>query len=445
MNYNGGKVINSGGFGCIFLPEVICKNNKKKKSNTRKITKMMLNRHASDEYNQIMKIKQIVNKIPNYGNYFVIKNIEMCKIQKLSDEDLNQFQEKCSALQKYNITKKNIRKSLDKISVVNIPYAGTSLDIYIGQNFTIPKMIHLNKLLISLLQNAIIPMNSLGVYHSDVKSSNILISDCHKKVRFIDWGLTVVHPKKYFYVIPSKWKNRPFQFNVPFEIILFTDDFVSKMNSFIESYQDQSINDKHNAMFEFINDYIYYWLHERGLGHLNYIHNIFIMLGIVDDNDKIKNKKNSTFTESKENNVSKYKKYSETITFITNYIVFILVNYTEFDDNGAFSLINFLNTKFKNYTDIWGFLISYIPIIEVLHENFPRLESSHQILFHSLKRIIIKYLYTPKVELLIVQNIVKDLKQINSSLKELSIIETPQKNKSSYINSSLTETPITII
>jgi hypothetical protein len=122
-NTIGGQVINSGGFGCIFLPEIVCKN-KQKRDNTRKISKMMLNRHASDEYNQIMKIKQVVNKIPNYGNYFVIKDINLCKIKKLSDDDLKHYQEKCSALQKYQITKKNIRKSLNKISIVNIPYAG---------------------------------------------------------------------------------------------------------------------------------------------------------------------------------------------------------------------------------------------------------------------------------------------------------------------------------
>ena len=145
----GGKVINSGGFGCIFLPEIICKNkNKNKHNKTKKISKMMLNRHASDEYNQIMKIKQIVKKIPNYGDYFVIKNIDICKIKKLTNEDLEKYQEKCSALQKYNITKKNIRKSFDKISIVNIPYAGIALDKFIESKFTISRVMHLNKLLI---------------------------------------------------------------------------------------------------------------------------------------------------------------------------------------------------------------------------------------------------------------------------------------------------------
>ena len=91
MNMNGGKVINSGGFGCIFLPEIICKNkskNKNKNNKTRKISKMMLNRHASDEYNEIMKIKQFVKKIPNYGDYFVIKNIDICKIKKLTNSQM---------------------------------------------------------------------------------------------------------------------------------------------------------------------------------------------------------------------------------------------------------------------------------------------------------------------------------------------------------------------
>lgn len=453
----GGKVIDSGGFGCIFLPEIICKNKSKRtsKNKTRRITKMMLNRHASDEYNQIMKIKDIVKKIPNYGDYFVIKDIDICKIKKLTDEDLENYHKKCTALQKYNITKKNIRKSFDKISIVNIPYAGISLDKFIEQYFTMQKMMHFNKLMIQLLKNAIIPMNEYGVFHSDVKSSNILINESHKNVRFIDWGLTVIHPQKYFTEIPQKWKNRPLQFNVPFEIILFTDDFVKKINEFFQS-QSQSQNNAlennennngNNKMFKFVNDYIYFWLNERGKGHINYIQSILTMLGILKaDNPETEiDSDTKTFTNSKAKYVSQFAKYKETVDYISNYIVFILVNFTDFDDNGSFTLMNYINTVFKNYTDIWGFLIAYIPIIEMMNENKESLKDLDNILFYSLKKILIKYLYTPRIKLFKTSHLIKDLEEINKSLKQFSKSENQTINKTSKMNSSLTETPATII
>lgn len=444
-NIIGGKVINSGGFGCIFLPEIICKNKGKKKHNkTKKISKMMLNRHASDEYNQIMKIKQIVKKIPNYGDYFVIKNIDICKIKKLSNEDLEKYQEKCSALQKYKITKKNIRKSFNKISIVNIPYAGISIDKFIESKFTISRVMHLNKLLIELLNKAVIPMNNYGVFHSDIKASNILINESHKKVRFIDWGLTVTHPHKFFSKIPSKWKNRPFQFNVPFEVVLFTDDFVSKMNAFIEKYEN---NNDGNVMFQFVNDYIYYWLNERGKGHLGYIHSILIMLGIVKDNDDTNQSDSETksYTKNKEKYVTQFHKYKETVDYITNYIVFILAKFTEFNKDGSFEIVNYVNKIYKNYVDVWGLLISYIPIIEILHENKSNLEDCHKLLFHTLQKILIKHLYTPKVEPVNLKTISKDLKNMNSTLKKFSKNEYNPTDVNSHINSSITETPITII
>jgi serine/threonine protein kinase len=447
MDYStGGKVINSGGFGCIFLPEIICKNkkNKTKHNKTKKISKMMLNRHASDEYNQIMKIKQIVKKIPNYGDYFVIKDIEICKIKKLSNEDLEKYQEKCSALHKYNITKKNIRKSFDKISIVNIPYAGIALDNFIESEFTISRIMHLNKLLIELLNKAVIPMNKYGVFHSDIKASNILINESHKKIRFIDWGLTVTHPKKFFSEIPSKWKNRPFQFNVPFEVILFSDDFVSKMNDFIENY-DNKLNNG-DEMFQFVNDYIYYWLNERGKGHLSYIHNILSMLDIIKKNgDKKSDSETKSYSKMKEKYVAQFGKYKETIDFITNYIVFILAKFTKFNNNGSFEMLNYINKIYKNYVDVWGLLITYIPIIEVLHENKSRLEDSHKLLFYTLQKIIIKHLYTPKVKTINLTTVSKDLKKMNTVLKKFSKNEYNPTDINSHINSSITETPITII
>ena len=37
-------------------------------------------------------------------------------------------------------------------------------------------------------------------------------------------------------------------------------------------------------------------------------------------------------------------------------------------------ILNYINKIYKNYVDVWGILITYIPIIEILHENKSILE-----------------------------------------------------------------------
>ena len=90
-NIKGGKVIASGGFGCVFSPALKCKNKKREKN---KITKLMTEKHALAEYNEVMNIKKKLDKIPNYGDYFLIKDFNLCEPAKLTSEDLINFQKK---------------------------------------------------------------------------------------------------------------------------------------------------------------------------------------------------------------------------------------------------------------------------------------------------------------------------------------------------------------
>ena len=51
INKQGGKVLASGGFGCVFKPALKCVG--KNKRDKDKISKLMTNRHATDEYDEI--------------------------------------------------------------------------------------------------------------------------------------------------------------------------------------------------------------------------------------------------------------------------------------------------------------------------------------------------------------------------------------------------------
>ena len=94
---NGGKVISSGGFGCVFYPSLKCKT---KKRSSNEITKLMTKKHAKEEYEEIKEIREILKHIPNFENYFLIKQFSICQPDKLTKEDLKDFNKKCSALQK---------------------------------------------------------------------------------------------------------------------------------------------------------------------------------------------------------------------------------------------------------------------------------------------------------------------------------------------------------
>lgn len=85
----GGKVIASGGFGCVFDPALKCQGKKTRGKN--RITKLLTKKHALIEYNEIIEFKKKLDKIPNYQNYFLIDDFNICKPAKLSASDLVGF------------------------------------------------------------------------------------------------------------------------------------------------------------------------------------------------------------------------------------------------------------------------------------------------------------------------------------------------------------------
>ena len=95
----GGEVINSGGFGCIFSPELKCQN--RVVENKIGITKLMKKSYAKSEYDEINKYRPILKKIKNYEKYFLMGRISLCIPSKLSDEDLKHYERKCFALKLY--------------------------------------------------------------------------------------------------------------------------------------------------------------------------------------------------------------------------------------------------------------------------------------------------------------------------------------------------------
>ena len=268
MVQKGGKVIASGGFGCIFKPSLKCVNVEKSPNN---ISKLMTIKHSTEEYNQIQNLKETLQNIPNYNKYFLVDGFTLCKPDKLTKEDLEKFNSKCSALKKEKITAKNINNNLDSLLAINMPYGGIDIIKYISLHKNGNEIIKLNNLLMDLLVYGIIPMNNLNCFHGDIKDGNILIgsNDDGIESRLIDWGISFKHEYKKNEV-PDELYRRPFQFNVPFSVIIFNKEFTTRYSNFLV----QTPEPLFFQIREFVINYIFIWRDIRGDGHFEAINTI---------------------------------------------------------------------------------------------------------------------------------------------------------------------------
>ncbi len=424
-NLKGGNVLASGGFGCIFQPALKCKDSILGPE-PGEVSKLMTEKHAITEYSQIQTFKKILEKIPNYEEYFLVKGFSLCKPTKLSKEDKNNFR-KCKALTKKGFTENNIneKESLDKLLIINMPNGGIDVKNYFAENGLIV-FINLNNALVDLLINGITPMNELDLYHCDIKGGNILVSlnnsfknsidlsveernsDKSNSIksdsintRLIDWGLSVNNKDKSG--IPRKLYRRPFQYNVPWSNILFNHVFTERYSEFLlECKERKEVLDLY-LLREFTMNYIFEWNKVRGSGHLKTI-NSFMQLLIYNELPNIESKK-----------VKKHViEYDFTYYYIIEYISQILLHFTK---NDEFQLLEYFNTVFIKNIDIWGLVMTYSVIIKYLMPDPTSSQmplSSQKKLVDKIKYIMFHYLFEAPSKAIDVEKVATELQSLNT-------------------------------
>ncbi len=403
-NNVGGKVLASGGFGCVFSPALKCEGEKKRA--TGKISKLMSDRHATEEYEEINKLNEKLNKIRSYEDYFLLYDATLCRPAKLTNTDLTEFASKCTALPKDNISRSNINQNLNKLMSLNLPNGGLPVDDYIVDNGSFQKLYNVHMALVKLLKKGIIPMNKEFIFHCDIKDSNILIDDSSKilKARLIDWGLSTEYIPFRDEPFPKSWRNRPFQYNVPFSVIIFSDAFVEKYTKFIN---DEGIEKNGKKLEEikikpFVIDFIAFWMKERGAGHYRFINDIIFTLF------------SNSLTSVDEADKPKVIETQYTMDYLVNYIVDVLVHFTKFRADGTLNLRDYLDTIFIQIVDVWGLISTYYPFIELLVNNYSRLTKGELKIFNQLQFIFVEYLYNPRHEPIDMNMLFSDLKDLGN-------------------------------
>jgi len=351
MNYNeAGRVIGAGGFGCVFYPSLRCKN---KKMGKNLISKLSIKKEVEKEQAINDRIKPIVLKIKDHNKYFLINSIFSCSPKPLNKKDLENFN-KCVTLLNAGYTQENINKNLDKFDILNVPYGGEDLsDILVEKGKVLKEyFIFFNKKFIDLLENAIYPMNKLGLIHCDMKSSNLLI-DLKKKdtgIKIIDWALSNIISKSG--EIPLEIRYRTIQFNLPFSTIIFTKGFKENYKLILDKYPN-SIKEEITGSF---------------------------LVNMI----KFYNNKG--------------------FIFIIKYLTKILIKYT--NNNNELNEKKYFFDVFSKNVDIWGFLTLYLDIILIT--------KNYQVNRKPLINLVKKYLYSEKYATNIIpeNKLIEDLKKL---------------------------------
>jgi hypothetical protein len=405
--WNGGKAIDSGGYGCVFLPSLRCKNTANSYKNRPYISKLMENENAETEYNLIQQFNAKLKNIPNYSNYFLLDNFEICNPSQLTADDLVNYDEECSNLMEQGITSTNINSKLDKVKTINMPFGGVNIRKFIKNNYNSENLVKINNSLINLLQNGIIPMNELNVFHGDLKSSNMLAdkqNDGSVSIKIIDWGLSFIRKNMNEILVSAM---RPIHFNLPISVILLNKSFDSKLTKFISDNPNWSQRNAKIFTATFLNDYI----KNRNNSHLN------IIIEIINNFNSLTNVLSKNFNKKPTN-------------YILDYVSEVVYKYTQ---NGKFNKLAYFNEVYLKNIDVWGFVTVYTDFYDVINSK-KVLSSNDRIILGKIKKIFMETLFLNSTTPINIPILVNKLMDLNSNFQKITPQSTGgkfRKNKKS--------------
>lgn len=248
----GGKVIDSGGYGCVFKPALKCKTIEPTKitpstslsHKTVYVSKIMNKRDAEEEYNLLNRFATIItnSRKTSMFRFMVLSGITMCHVSP-TQEDKEEFITQCKRL-----AEKNGITSISDMVSLNIPYAGKNLLKMFNelrfQNSVLNRGITIDyfKRMRSLFQGGVLPLyeTTPKIIHGDIKEENMLcqynetMTSIYDEIKVIDWGLSFTYNENNQQdrlEAVRQISRRPLQFNLPFGILLFSDYFYKRYNS----------------------------------------------------------------------------------------------------------------------------------------------------------------------------------------------------------------------
>lgn len=174
---NGGKLLGSGSYGCVYMPHLKCSNKKTTKTAVGKVFDD--NENFEDELNKVQELQHVIDP----QNKFTVPLLGFCDVMS-QDIELQD----CDIIHPSKYAK-NYKQIMYK-------YAGISIHDYMTQHKgSISAFMTLLKALEPILQG----MHTLvehSLVHGDIKPANIMVTT-RNKVALIDFGF-LTHTKDIF-------------------------------------------------------------------------------------------------------------------------------------------------------------------------------------------------------------------------------------------------------
>jgi len=328
----------------------------------------------------------------------------LCQPDKLTEDDLKGFDEKCYALTRFNVNSKNVNSKLSNLTILNMADAGIDLKDWLLSDkiITKEKIFLLNEVIIKLLKQAVRPMNEKGVIHNDLKDSNIMINK-QLEARIIDWGLSaVVNNKK----IPKEILNRPLQFNTPFSSMIISNEFKLNYDIFLQRVKDGIILfNKTNVRNYIINEYLIKLARYYGYYDDNVI--LFNMIFSPSISEE------TYLSEVKRNDLIEYGYY---LYYLSNYITDILLKFT--NDKYEFDLEGYFLQCYLYNSDVFGLMTTYYSFFQVKLEEIKLAEDMKKIFLNRIRSMLVETIYSNGGEKYDINKIITYLRELNKLINQ---------------------------
>ena len=348
----GGKAVEMGEQGCIFIPNLKCVGEKRKeKGKGKTISKLMLQENAIMEIDFIKSIQSLVTNIPNHRKYFILEDINICQPDIMTQKDLENFDRICLNLVDEDITAKNIKQALDDLLIITMPYGGIDVSKYLRQgnaNAQLKKLYQVNLKFVEILNKVIVPLNKNKIYHNDIKANNFLI-DSKNNVRLIDWGLSFIDNGE----IPPLLRSQPIYFPHPVSSLLFTELFKEhynymiynkriRLNKLFKSNKEEDKDALIQELQNFLEDFIRHIMSDKKYKLLTeYFMKHFSIINSFSRND-LRDFLITSFTK-------------------------ILLEWTDFGKY-TFDYKGYFNKIYKRNLDCYSLILTYIDYVDILNK-----------------------------------------------------------------------------